>query len=112
MLVAVISTLCAASINAANFSWSVSIGIGNCVPVYTQPVVYVPSVVYVQPPIVRQVVYTQPVIGHVVYTSPVVVQQPICSVPVVNYYSSDCYRSPYSGTIWVGNAPRHHSHRR
>lgn len=112
MLVAVISTFCAASINASNFSWSVSVGIGNCIPVYTPPVVCVPSVVYVQPTIVRHVVHTQPVVGHVVHTTPVIVQQPICTVPVVNYYSSDCYRSPVSGVVWVGNGPRYHSKRR
>lgn len=96
----------ASTAHAGGFSWGVSIGIGQvCAP----PVVYAPVVVsqpvVVQPVVVQQVVYT-----------PAVVVQPVCTIPVVNYYRSDCYRSPVTGTIWVGGSQggghhRHHGRR-
>ena len=104
------------SVNAGSFSWGISFGFGGgfCAPVYHPHVVCVPSpvvcaapVVYTQP-IVQQVVYSQPV----VYTQPAVVVQPACTIPVVNYYRPDCYRSPVSGTVWVGGASGGRHHRR
>lgn len=106
ILAALTSVLSLAPAYAGGFSWAVSIGIGGgCTSVYVPQVITVP-VVYTQP-----VIVTQPVVQQVVYT-PTVVVQPVCTIPVVNYYRPDCYRSPVSGTVWVGNAPRHHHHRR
>jgi len=97
-------------VNAGSFSWGISFGFGGgfCAPVYYPPVVCAPvvcatPVVYTQP-VVHHIVYTQPV----VYTPPVVYTQPVCTVPVVNYYRPDCYRSPVTGTVWVGGASSSH----
>jgi hypothetical protein len=111
ILAALTSIFSIASVQAGGFSWRISFGIGGgCAPVYAPPIVYVP-VVYTQP-----VVVAQPVVQQVVYTAPApVVVQPVCTIPVVNYYRPDCYRSPVTGTVWVGGASgghRHHCGRR
>ena len=97
------------SVNAGGFSWGISFGFGGgfCAPVYCPPVVCAPVVC------TPTVVYTQPVVQQVVYTQPAVVVQPVYTIPVVNYYRPDCYRSPVSGTVWVGGASGgNHHHRR
>ena len=90
----VASLILASTALAGNFSWGVSIGIGQ---VYTPPVVYAPVVVS------QPVVVAQPVVQQVVYTQPVVVQ-PVCAVPVVTYYQ------PAPVTIWVGGRSGHYQH--
>ena len=112
ILTALTSVFSIASVSAGGFSWGISIGIGGCVPAYCPPVVCTPvvcapTVVYTQPVVVT----SQPVVQQVVYTQPTVVVQPVCTIPVVNYYRPDCYRSPVSGTVWVGGSSSHH-HRR
>lgn len=109
ILAALTSVFSIASVNAGGFSWGISFGIGGgyCPPVVYAPVVYVPAVVYTQPVVVAP----QPVVQQVVVTQPAVVVQPV--IPVVNYYRPDCYRSPVSGTVWVGGASiGNHHHRR
>lgn len=115
ILATVISALSIASATAGGFSWGVSFGIGwvgGCNAVYVPPVVCAP-VVY------TPVVYTQPVVQQVVYTQPVAYVPPpvpVCTIPVVNYHRPDCYRSPVTGTVWVGGGHqgghnRHHGRR-
>lgn len=108
ILAALTSVFSIASVNAGGFSWGISFGIGGgyCPPVVYAPVVYAPAVVYTQP----VVVVPQPVVQQVVVTQPAVVVQPV--IPVVNYYRPDCYRSPVSGTVWVGGASGGHHHRK
>lgn len=103
ILAALTSVFSIASVNAGGFSWGISFGIGGG---YCPPVVYAPAVVYTQPVVVAP----QPVVQQVVVTQPAVVIQPV--IPVVNYYRPDCYRSPVSGTVWVGGASIHKGHRR
>jgi hypothetical protein len=109
ILATVISALSIASATAGGFSWGVSFGIGwvgGCNAVYVPPVVCAP-VVY------TPVVYTQPVVQQVVYTQPVTYvppPAPVCAIPVVNYYRPDCYRSPVTGTVWVGGSSGGHRH--
>jgi len=107
ILAALTSIFSIASVSAGGFSWGISIGIGGgyCPPVVYAPVVCVPTVVYTQP-----VVVTQPVVQQVVVSQSVVVAQPVCTIPVVNYYRPDCYRSPVSGTVWVGGTSGNHHH--
>jgi hypothetical protein len=105
ILAALTSLFSIASVSAGGFSWGISFGIGGG---YCPPVVYVPTVVYTQP----VVVVSQPVVQQVVVTQPAVVVQPVCAIPVVNYYRPDCYRSPVSGTVWVGGASGGHHHRK
>lgn len=113
ILAALTSVFSIASVNAGGFSWGISFGIGGgyCppvvyAPVVYAPVVYAPAVVYTQPVVVAP----QPIVQQVVVTQPAVVVQPV--IPVVNYYRPDCYRSPVSGTVWVGGASIHKGHRR
>lgn len=118
ILAVLTSVFSIASVSAGGFSWGISFGFGGgfCAPVYHPPVVCVPTpVVYTTPviysqPIVQQVVYTSPVVQQVVVSQPAVVVQPI--IPVVNYYRPDCYRSPVTGTVWVGGASGGHHHRK
>ena len=106
ILAALTSIFSFASVQAGGFSWGISFGIGGgCTTVYAPPVVYAP-VVYTQP-----VVVAQPVVQQVVYTAPAVVVQPVCTIPVVNYYRPDCYRSPVTGTVWVGGGHQGGGHR-
>ena len=108
ILAALTSVFSIASVNAGGFSWGISFGIGGgyCPPVVYAPVVYTPTVVYTQPVVITP----QPVVQQVVVTQPAVVVQPV--IPVVNYYRPDCYRSPVSGTVWVGGASGGHHHRK
>ena len=110
ILAALTSVFSITSVSAGGFSWGISFGIGGgyCPPVVYAPVVCAPTVVYTQPVVVAP----QPVVQQVVVTQPAVVVQPVCTIPVVNYYRPDCYRSPVSGTVWVGGASGGHHHRK
>lgn len=124
ILTALISMFSITSASAGWFSWGVSIGFGGGCggAVYVPPVYCAPTTVVYTAPVVcsTPVVYTQPA---VVYTQPVAYvppPAPVCTVPVVNYYRPDCYRSPVTGTVWVGGASggghnnhhnRHHGRR-